>query len=111
LEKRVGRSPVRFVGGVHVMIMCGAGGRTKAMTVALNLAIRLKDLGNLEETVLMEREVMEKRKRISGVEHSHTITTMSNLAVALFLLGKLEVMEWSKRIFCGEQSVHYYDHG
>lgn len=56
------------------------------MTAALNLAIRLKDLGKLEEAVLMEREMMEKRKRISGVEHSHTITTMSNLAVTLFLL-------------------------
>jgi hypothetical protein len=56
------------------------------MTVALNLAIRLKGLGKLEEAVLMEREIMEKRKRISGVEHSHTITTTSNLAVALFSL-------------------------
>jgi hypothetical protein len=61
-------------------------GRTKAMTAALNLAIRLKDLGKLEEAVLIEREIVEKRKRISGVEHSHTITTMSNLAVRLFLL-------------------------
>jgi hypothetical protein len=56
------------------------------MTVALNLAIRLKDLGKLEEAVLMEREMMGNRRRISGVEHSHTITTMSNLAVARFLL-------------------------
>lgn len=70
----------------------------------------LGDLGQLDEAAKMQKEVLEKRRRILGEEHPYTISAMSNLANTLGDLGQLdeaakmkkEVLEKMKRIL-GEE--------
>ncbi|KAN0083436.1 hypothetical protein V8E54_002524 [Elaphomyces granulatus] len=74
------------------------------------LATTLFKQGKLDEAVTMEKEVVEKRKRILGEEHSDTIAATSSLATTLYNQGKLdeavtmekEVVEKRKRIL-GEE--------
>jgi hypothetical protein len=44
-----------------------------------NLASTLREQGQPEEAVRIEREVLKKRKQILGEEHPDTISAMSNL--------------------------------
>ena len=48
-----------------------------------NLAITLGAQGKLEEAGVMQTEVLEKKRRILGEEHPHTISTTNSLATTL----------------------------
>jgi tetratricopeptide (TPR) repeat protein len=78
--------------------------------VMSSLANSFRDLGKLDEAALMQREVLERLRRIFGKEHPGTIAAMNNLAVILRDQGKLdeaasmqkEVLEKRRKIF-GEE--------
>jgi tetratricopeptide (TPR) repeat protein len=80
------------------------------ITAINDLAITLRDQGQLEKAVAMQEEVLEKTKRILGDEHPGTIAAMSNLATTLGDQGQLEkaaaiheeVVEKTKRILGDE---------
>jgi Tetratricopeptide repeat len=55
-----------------------------------SLATSLHDQGELGKAVSMNREVLEKRKRILSDKHPSTITAMSNLANSLGDQGNVE---------------------
>jgi tetratricopeptide (TPR) repeat protein len=55
-----------------------------------NLASTFGELGQLNEAATMQREVLEKRRRILSDEHPSTIWAMSNLASTLGELGQLD---------------------
>ncbi|EXL39944.1 hypothetical protein FOCG_17446 [Fusarium oxysporum f. sp. radicis-lycopersici 26381] len=71
------------------------------------------EIGRWNDAALSQREVFEKRQRILGDEHPHTITAMSNLANTLSDQGKLdeaasmmkEVLEKRQRIL-GDEHPH-----
>ena len=44
-----------------------------------NLAIILKDSGQLGEAMQMTKKVLDKQKRVLGDEHPYTISAMNNL--------------------------------
>jgi hypothetical protein len=53
----------------------------------------------------MKRYVLEKRQRILGDEHPHTITAINNLATSLRDQGKLEEVAAMKRM--GAMAITY----
>jgi tetratricopeptide (TPR) repeat protein len=55
-----------------------------------NLAITLREQGQLEEAAIIQKEVLEKRTQILSKEHPDTISAMSNLAITLGEQGHLE---------------------
>jgi hypothetical protein len=55
-----------------------------------NLALTLRDRGQLDEAAKMSEEVLEKRRRILSGEHPATILAMSNFALTLEDLGQLD---------------------
>ncbi len=50
----------------------------------------LVGIGVREETLALEREVLERQKRVLGPEHSDTIKTMTQLSATLVLFGDME---------------------
>jgi hypothetical protein len=59
------------------------------ITAMNNLAMTLRDLGQLDEAATIKKEVVENMRRILGDEHPDTITAMNNLAMTLRDLGQL----------------------
>jgi hypothetical protein len=59
-------------------------------TATSNLANKLGDQGELDEAASMQKEALEKRKRILGEAHPDTITAMGNLANSLGDQGNVE---------------------
>lgn len=55
-----------------------------------NLVDSLWDQGKLGEVASMQKEVVEKSRRILGNEHPDTIRAINNLAIATRDQGKLE---------------------
>jgi hypothetical protein len=55
-----------------------------------NLASTLGDQGQLDEAAQIQKEVLEKRRRILGEEHPDTIMAMGNLANTLGDQGQLD---------------------
>ncbi|CUS10721.1 unnamed protein product, partial [Tuber aestivum] len=57
------------------------------------LALTLQDQGKYEESETMHRRTLEKRKKILGPDHPHTLTSANNLANVLQDQGKYEEAE------------------
>lgn len=57
------------------------------------IALTLGELGRYEETVSIQREVLEIYTRVWGYKHPHTITTKTNLAHTLLHIGKFQEAE------------------
>jgi Tetratricopeptide repeat len=55
-----------------------------------DLALTLRDQGNLDEAAAMSRKTLKKMQRILGDEHPTTITAMNNIALILRDQGKLD---------------------
>jgi len=62
----------------------------EACHVKNNLAFSLQKQGKLEEAIRMHESCLESRKIIFGVVHKDTTQSMSNLATAFRVMGKLE---------------------
>ena len=58
-----------------------------------NLAITLRERGELAEAEAMGREVLAARREVLGARHPDTLTTMSNLASTLRARGKHDEAE------------------
>jgi Flp pilus assembly protein TadD len=58
-----------------------------------NLASTYQSQGNMEEAARLEKEVLEKRRRILGEEHPDTLATMHSLASTYQSQGKTAVAE------------------
>jgi hypothetical protein len=61
----------------------------QSFTAINNLAVTLRIQGKWNEAATMQKEVLERRGKLLGEEHTDTIT-MSSLAVTLYVQGKLD---------------------
>jgi len=83
-----------------------------------NLASTFWNQGRWREAEELEVQVMETRKRVLGVEHPSTLTSMANLESTYRNQGRWEeaeelevqVMETRKKVLGKEQSRHAYQH-
>jgi hypothetical protein len=75
-----------------------------------NLGLLLEDIGQRQDTAMIKREVLEKRRRILGNDYLATILAINNLANSLRDLGQLEeaaemkkeVLEKKRRILSND---------
>jgi hypothetical protein len=56
---------------------------SNTITAMSNLAVTLRNQGQLKEVARMKKEVLEKRRRILSEDHPDTISALMNLTITL----------------------------
>ncbi|MFI6401421.1 FxSxx-COOH system tetratricopeptide repeat protein [Streptomyces sp. NPDC050548] len=66
------------------------GDAPETLIAAINLAVRLADVGRVEEAVVLGEETLARQRRVLGEYHPDTLITASNLVAHLADVGRVE---------------------
>ncbi|MDV9175899.1 FxSxx-COOH system tetratricopeptide repeat protein, partial [Streptomyces sp. W16] len=83
----------------------------ETLIAASNLAIRLADVGRVEEAVVLGEGTLARRRRVLGEDHPNTLIAASNLANRLADVGRVEeAVVLGEGTLAGQRRVLGEDH-